>query len=239
MMKNITPDFGNIYLPQKALVLYRHNSNEHEMYIEAFDMDDRGRPVNAHPLTIEETAGFALSLAASAELSTRFLQSKGLLPANVLYIDSSRRGCALWYTPEQKKGIYFSQSLGIPSGEAWVPSMLWKADKQHLSVFAIKANRPPDETTVLYHAPFFNIYEDGEVCMGNVDIEIPENCCLQDFIKAWEVYFFNSYFSHLVQGHACTKMNIVQLWQQQVNSGKHFPKEVLVKTGRKLKDIIL
>jgi len=232
-------DFENMYLAQKALVLYRHTSNEHDMYIEAFDMDDRGRPVSAHPLSMEETACLAESLAASAELNTRFLQSNGLLPYKVLYMDSGRRGYVLWYTPEQKTVLYFTKSLGIPCGEAWIPAMLWKADKDHLNVFAVKANRRPDEMTTLYHAPFFNIYEEGKVCMGNVDIEMPENCCLQDFIKAWEAYFFDSYFSHLVQGHACVKMNIVQLWQEQVSSGKHFPKEILVKTGKKLKDIIV
>lgn len=43
---------------------------------------------------------------------------------------------------------------------------------------------------------FFNIYEKGNVCMGTVSIDIKNSASVEEFIQAWEHYFFNSYFSH-------------------------------------------
>lgn len=74
--------------------------------------------------------------------------------------------------------------------------------------------------------------------MGTVNIHIADNCCLEYFVQQWETHFFNSYFSHLVGGHMPVKTNIVQLWQGLVNSGKQFPTEVLLKTGKTIQHLI-
>ena len=61
---------------------------------------------------------------------------------------------------------------------------------------------------------------------------------LEDFIQGWQEYFFNSYFSHLLDGYCPVSVNIVQLWQEQVNSKKKFPVEVLVNNNKTIKDIL-
>jgi hypothetical protein len=47
--------------------------------------------------------------------------------------------------------------------------------------------------------------------------------------KKWEDYFFNSYFSHLMNEHNPINGNCVNLWKSLINTEKQFPKETLKK----------
>lgn len=237
-MKNITQAFNEIYLPQKALLIYECLSANDKVYVEAYDMDDNGRPVNAHPLSVAEIQSLAECLNQSGEWRNDFLTPRSLLPANVLYTDPVRRGFAVWYTLAGETTLHFKKELGIPSGKAHVPALVWKATRNSLHIYAIKTNKRPQENTRLYHAPFFNIYQDGNVCMGTVDIDINNRCGLEDFITLWQDYFWNSSFSHLLEGLNPVTKNIVQLWQKQVKTEQLFPADVLKPNGQILKDII-
>ena len=53
-MKDITHDFGTLYHPTTALVFYQNNERNIETYVEHFEMDKNGNPINAHPLTERE-----------------------------------------------------------------------------------------------------------------------------------------------------------------------------------------
>ena len=237
-MKNITQAFNEIYLPQKALLIYECLSANDKVYVEAYDMDESGRPVNAHPLSVTEIKSLADCLNQSDELRNDFLTPRSLLPANVLYIDPVRRGFAVWYTPASEAILHFKKELGIPSGKAHVPALVWKATRNSLNIYAIKTNKRPQENTLLYHAPFFNIYKDGNVCMGTVDIDIDSRCGLEDFITQWQDYFWNSSFSHLHEGYNPVSKNIVQLWHKQVMTEQLFSADVLKPNGQTLKDIL-
>ena len=50
-MKDITQNFGTLYHPTNALVFYQNDERNIETYVEHFDMDKNGNPINAHPLT--------------------------------------------------------------------------------------------------------------------------------------------------------------------------------------------
>jgi len=90
----------------------------------------------------------------------------------------------------------------------------------------------------LYFAPFFNIYEDGRVCMGSVNINIKNSASVEEFTRAWEDYFFNSYFSHLLGQNSPITGNCVHLWKDLIQTGKPFPKEVLKKKNKTLKNLL-
>jgi PRTRC genetic system protein B len=237
-MNNVTALFNDIYSPQKALVVYISQNGNQEVYVEAYDMDRQGRPVNAHPLSAKESAELASSLDNSPELKRQYLKSKGLMPENILYIDPQANGFAMWYTPAREINLFFKPELGIASGKAKVPPLLWQAYKDTLYIYALKGSKRPGEKTFLFHAPFFNVYEEGNVCMGTVDIDINSKCPLEDFMAQWEHYFWNSYFSHLVGDFCPVDVNIVQLWKQQVAGKQAFPLDVLKKTGKTIGDII-
>ena len=53
-MKDITQNFGTLYHPQSALVFYTSKGSRSDTYVEHFDMDKNGMPINAHSLTVRE-----------------------------------------------------------------------------------------------------------------------------------------------------------------------------------------
>jgi PRTRC genetic system protein B len=235
---NIAENFGTLYHPKSALVLYETAGTDSDIYVEHFDMDSNGTPINAHPLTVKEANILAKALQTDKEKSKAFLKPKGILPTNILHINPSEKGTVLWYTKAQQRQLYFVSGLGIPNGIVQVPPMLWFANKNNLAVFALATDRRPTEKTPLHYAPFFNIYEDGKVCMGTVNIDIKNSASVEEFIQAWESYFFNSYFSHLLGSHSPIKGNCVKVWKDLIGTDKTFPKEVLKKNNKTLKNLL-
>lgn len=235
-LNDITENFGTLYFPKSALVFYETKGINTDMYVEHFDMDRNGNPINAHPLTVKEANVLAKSLQTDEEKNKPFLKPKGILPTNILHINPSEKGTVLWYTKTQQRQLYFVNGLGIPNGKAKVPPMLWLANKNSLSVFALSSDRRPIEKTPLHYAPFFNVYENGNVCMGTVNIDIQNSASVEEFIQAWESYFFNSYFSHLLGNYNPIKGNCVTIWKDLIGTDNPFPKEVLKPNNRTLKN---
>lgn len=238
-MNNLTNNFGNLYHPVKALIIYEKQDSNYQStpYVESYDLDGRGCPINGHPLSTKEANGFAKALTVAENKQRNFLNPKGILSPNVVFIKTGNDGYAVWRTPAQKVKLLFTESLGIPLGEANVPALLWKAAKNTLSVFAVQEEKITEQT-MLYHAPFFNVYADGKVCMGNVPVKIPNDCGLEMFMALWQEYFFNSYFSHLFGQHLPVKGNIVQLWQNLINSSEPFPADCLLPNNISINKLI-
>ena len=88
-MKDITQNFGTLYHPTNALVFYQNDERNIETYVEHFDMDKNGNPINAHPLTEREaeTLAKALIVKTQKEKNQDFLKPKGILPTNILQIN--------------------------------------------------------------------------------------------------------------------------------------------------------
>lgn len=237
-MENITENFGKLYKPVKALIIYSPEGSTGESYVEAFDMDAEGFMVNAHPLSVQESKRLSKALDVSGTLKRGYLKPKGLMPKNVLYINADQDGYALWHTPAMEADLFFVEGLDIPNGRAKVPPLLWKADRHNLRVYALNTKEGIDPESVLYHAPFFNMYTDGKVCMGTVRRQFAEDCCLEEFMEQWQQYFFNSYFSHHVGSHNPVKGNLSSLWAKQIGTGKTFPVKALQKSKFILKDLL-
>lgn len=238
-INDITHDFCTLYHPKSALVFYETKGSNTDSYVEHFDMDKNGNLINAHPLTVKEANVLAKALQTEKEKNKAFLKPIGILPTNILHINPNpEKGSVIWYTKAQQRQLYFVDSLQIPNRIAQVPPMLWKANKNSLSVFALANDRRPNEKTKLYHTPYFNIYEDGKVCMGTVSVDIKKSASVEEFIQAWEHYFFNSYFSHLLDNHNPIKGNCINLWKDLINKGNPFPKEVLKPNNKTLKNLL-
>lgn len=238
-MNDITKDFGALYHPKSALVFYQSKGSNSDVYVEHFDMDKNGKPVNAHPLTVKEASILAKALQTEKEKNSAFLKSEGILPSNILHINpNAEKGTVIWYTKAQQRQLYFVEGLQIPSGITRVPAMIWHASKNSLVVYALTGDSRPTIKTKLYHAPYFNIYEDGNVCMGTVSVDIKNSASVEEFIRSWEHYFFNSYFSHLLNSHSPVKGNCVALWKSLANIDKPFPKEVLKSNNKTVKHLL-
>lgn len=238
-LNDITQDFGTLYYPKSALVFYENKGRAKDVYVEHFDMDKSGNPINAHPLTVREANILVKALRTEKDKDKAFLKSSGILPTNILYLNpSAEKGTVIWYTKAKQRKLFFVDGLQIPNGKAYVPSMIWKASKNSLTVFALACDRRPTDKTKLYCAPFFNVYEDGKVCMGTVSIGIKKSASVEEFINAWEHYFFNSYFSHLMGKHKPLKGDCIKVWKDLVNTDKFFPKEILKATNKTFKNLL-
>lgn len=237
-MKDLTNDLVALFKPTSALVFYQRKDRDEDTYVEHFDMDTNGTPINAHPLTVREAEQLAEALNTKDRETKNFLKSKGILPRNILHINA-HSSKVIWFTKAQARYLHFADQLEIPSGMVSIPPLLWVADKTSLNIYALDKDRRPTENATLYNAPFFNIYRNGNVCMGTVDINNEGCTSLEEFTSAWEDYFFNSYFSHLMNGHNPTKGNCVSLLKSLVNTGKAFPKDALVKNEKQtIKNLI-
>jgi PRTRC genetic system protein B len=236
-MKDITENFGTLYHPKTALVFYQSKGMNNDTYVEYFDMDKQGNPINAHPLTLREANQLVKALKIAKEEKEPCLKPDGIIGNHILSLDAVK-GKAIWFSKATQREMYFAESLGIPKGVANVPPMLWIAGRNSLSVFALGSNRRPKENTKLYNAPFFNVYKDGNVCMGSVDVRIKRTASLEEFTTAWEGYFFNSYFSHLMADYNPIAGNCVSLWESLVNTGKTFPYDVLKNSKKTLKNLL-
>jgi len=238
-MKNITADFINMHHPYKGLIVYRSAEEKPDYYVEAYDFNDAGKMVNPHPLSLQESQQLAATLQTSSELSDSYLQCRELMPAKLLYTRQGVNGFAIWYTPAMKHFLAFTPDLKIPDGNYPIPPMVWKASRSEVSVFALAKDELPTIKTVLFKAPFFNVYDNGSVCMGTVDIDIDRHTHLEAFMSKWEEYFFNSQFSHVLDGKSPVKGNIIQLWQSLKDSRRKFPISCLVKHPITLKKLII
>lgn len=242
-MKLLTNNFCNPYQPVKVLLIHQkravsEDDTQPSVYVESYDIGKFGKPINAHPLTFKETLQLSCLFQAAEELQSGFLRSRGIIPSKVLYVNPQQGGYAVWYTPPQEVPLFFASALGIPSGRGKVPAMVWKASRDELSVFALKSTTKPQAKSKLYHSPYFNVYSNGKVCMGTVRVNITEAARLEDFMAQWENYFWNSYFSHLMNGHNPVTVNIVQLWKGQVKKDVPFPVQVLKPTNHTLQNLL-
>lgn len=237
--RNITDIVHERYRPVKAFVVFTASAYS-PPYVECYDMDKDGRPVNAHPLTLNEASklGKALSKANHGEL-LNYLTPGELMPENILHIDHSRR-CVIWHTLPQRKMLRFTENIGLPDGQVNVPGMVWKATKSGLRVWAVGSKRKsrPKIEEPLFKAPFFNVYADGLVCMGTVGSYGNRNGSLENFIGYWEEAFWNSSFSHMNTQASPVKGNIIQLWEGLIGTQRPFPSDSLLPFGKTISKII-
>ena len=74
---DITNNFGALYYPTSALVFYETDDYNPDGYVEHFDIDNNGNPVNAHPLTVREADRLAKSLMIHSSKEKNFLKPNG------------------------------------------------------------------------------------------------------------------------------------------------------------------
>jgi len=227
-----------LYQPKAALVVFTA-SGFAAPYIEYYDMDERGCPVNPHPLTVREAQSLAKALDTREHAGKAFLRPEGVLPDNVLHLDPSENGSVVWYTKPQHQKLYFAESLGLENGTVALPALVWKANKKEMQIFALNGTAKPKAETPLYHAPFFNLYQKGYVCMGTVNVAIKSAASLEEFISAWHAYFFDSYFSHHINEHNPVGVNLFNLYKElMADTEKKFPTDTLRTTPLTLKNLL-
>jgi PRTRC genetic system protein B len=205
---------------REALLVYRENQRSFITLHEVASQKN-GPPVlgPAQPLTMGFVATLAESLGGSAAAE--------FLPENVLA--KSDRMIA-WWTPRCRRQMFYQNTEGKAealNGHVFPqPPLVWRVANGDLKVRALSENNRPEGRTTLAVAPFWNLSDDGRVCLGSM--RQPGNTSVAS-IKAWEQGFYESAFTHANVGRL-TRHNsgFEGLWSSLADKRKPFPLNSLI-----------
>ncbi|CAB4126436.1 PRTRC_B, PRTRC system protein B [uncultured Caudovirales phage] len=235
-MSKLTQKLLDTFKPVMAVTVY--SSDHCGYYLESHHIDDSGRICEGKPLK-QETIQEIVDL--FADKDQRAVEITGMIPDNLLHASVVDRSIHLmWYRPEEKRSIYFAEGLNLTDGMAWVPATLYVAEgKNTLKVYALYSNERPTAETLLYKAPYYNVFDDHRVCLGNAKVELPKKKTYENMIEYWERMFWMSVNSHL-NGENPTKTNLNMIWQRLLadDTVKWSQLDELVPLNKKLKTLI-
>lgn len=159
-------------------------------------------------------------------LAEKYVLNAELLPENVLSFSPIH---LVWWSPATKRRVFFkTKELGERTAIVPHPPLLHLVVKGSWYIFALKEDQRPTKETALHHAPYFNVYDDGKICVGTAQIPDQLTAAL---IPDWENAFFESAFTH-INGQikkASHPRGEYALWKELLD-GVHesFPLEYLV-----------
>lgn len=152
----------------------------------------------------------------------------GFIPHRLLFVGPA---LLIWWTEPGMREVWFkSGKLGERSGTTPHPGLIFAVSQGKWFVWAVSGAGRPGPDSHLYQAPYFNVWEGGQICTGNV--ELPRSFGIET-IEGYERAFFGSYFTH-PNIHDRGKLTKHRggpngLWKALLD-GKHetFPEETLV-----------
>ena len=116
-MNDITHQFYQTSHPVKAILLYKSHPKSQSgegVFTEVMDIDERGKPVNPHPLTSTEAHRIGKLLLKDSKKEAADLQPAGLLPPHVIYLNTTSAPFAIWHTPAGERPLFFSGRADHP-----------------------------------------------------------------------------------------------------------------------------
>ncbi len=213
-----------------ALLIYRENRRSFITW-HTVTAQKQAPPVlgPAQPLTTAFIEDLAESLSGGAVIE--------LLPENVL---AKTDRMIAWWTPRRVRRMFFENSEGkaqILSGENFPqPPLVWRAAQGELKIRALWENRRPKADTTLAVAPFWNLSDDGSVCLGSM--RCPESVSVRS-IDAWERGFYESAFTHANVGRLTRhKGGHDALWAKLAGTHRPFPTDALIRLPQTLVQFI-
>lgn len=208
-MNNRTKTLEAEYKPELAITVYR--SEDEHYYLESHQVSEEGKIMEGKPL-LQETI---------QEIVDIFFQEKkdrsiisGLVPENLLEYKPIPGGHyrLVWYNPSEIRTLHFAKQLKLTTGKMWVPAILYVVNRDNLAVYALKQVGRPNSKTKLYRAPFHNVSDSGDVCLGSAKVNRPQEKTFASMIKYWEDLFWLSEFSHLNGASNPTKSPIAKVY---------------------------
>jgi PRTRC genetic system protein B len=226
----IKPDFK----PLQAIIVYQQDLDHQgdNYYLETRRIQ-KGRMMEGVPMTKTVLSKIM------NEINTEDIDNiycDGLLPKRLLYQGKNNLDVELiWYLKSSWQNLIFSKNLGIKDGVMKIPTLIFKLSGDTLSVFAVKTNSPK-ENTILYKAPFHNIYEGGNICMGNA--KVLKSNEINEIMENNEKAFFQSKFTEL-HGGSPIKGNLNTMIGRCIDIKAALPNNLLIKhKNMKLKDLL-
>lgn len=213
------------FTAKKVLVVYEGSGQDSDnpydpcrpftdIFISSHRVSQSGELLEGTPLTRQ-------TLSEICALVMPGMGSVDYLPENVLAYSPGK--ILLWWTKASSRTLFFTSESGIKSGKYALPPLLFCArGNKSLYTWALKDNTRPVPSTKVFHSPFYNVYETGECCMGN--ITLPTNL-FPASVKEWE----NVFFEGLLTAHLPPKFAGIepQVFWKGMKGRKRFPLEHL------------
>lgn len=213
-----------------ALLIYRENRRSFITW-HTVTAQKQGPPVlgPAQPLTTAFIEDLAESLSGGVMAE--------VLPENVL---AKTDRMIAWWTPRHRRQMFFENAEGKArqlNGKAFPqPPLVWRAAHGELKIRALCENKRPNEKTALAVAPFWNLSDDGRVCLGSM--RSPESASTVS-IKAWEQGFYESAFTHANVGRLTRHEGGHDgLWSSLEGRRRTFPADALIRLPQTLAQFV-
>jgi len=218
--------FQNDFEPTQAIIVFKQNRNfENNYYLESrrIEHTDKGyQMTEGTPLSKNTLAQIMDSV--KVDESDKITCSS-IFPKNLLYYQiKNLEPHIVWFVPSGAKSLIFSKSLNIKNGEAHLPTLVFSLKGKELSVFAVKTNNPNGDT-LLYKAPFHNVYSGGNICMGSAKAKKSNDVI--KIMKNYEKAFFGSKFTHLHSQGSPIDGNLNTYFNKLIKSKCKFDKSLL------------
>jgi len=160
-----------------------------------------------------------------------------VLPLNVL---ARTQDAIVWWTPAQRRRMFFTNVDGEKvaglSGKTYPqPALVWMAQNGNLTIRALAKSERPDERTPLFVAPYWNVNDQGDVCLG--DSPTPDTATTKN-LKQWEDGFFASKFSHPNATRLVRGAGLYHDFLKSIQADETFPTHTLIEAKQTLGQII-
>ena len=221
-------------VPSDALIFYQPSVEGAGGYVEHRRIKN-GKFGSASPLSVSTLGNLLQTIEMHSDKTKKMVMQYGRIPEGLLYVNCRVSNYKMvWYHKPEKRMLLFTKGAGIPCGEMLVPGLVYCTDGQTLSIYAFKGKKP---SSVLYRAPFYNVYRDGKVCLGDAQIQIPTDNSYKAWMKYWEDMFWKSEFAHTLDGDPISG-DLKKLTCKCIKSGEAFPTDKLVRLNIKLSDLL-
>ena len=214
----------------EALLVYRDRQSS---FITRHDVQAQksGPPTlgPAQPLTLAFVESLMRSLGGAVQAE--------VLPENIL---AKADRMIVWWTPEQRRQMFYENAEGkavdLNGGVFPQPPLVWKVENGELSIRALVRNKRPQAATALAVAPFWNLSDDGRVCVGTM--RRPDSATVAS-IPAWERGFYESAFTHANVGRLTRHQGGFEgLWESLKGKRRRFPAETLIQLPQTLEQFV-
>ena len=144
----------------------------------------------------------------------------------------------VWWAPACERVMFFSDKGGddalqkLNAKRYPHPALVFKACGTQLWVRALAESKRPTAKTKLHVAPYWNCYDDGNVCTGSMRIPREKSV---EAINSWERSFFQSEFTHAAgsRKHIEFPGGLLAMWKTLAGE-KRFLSRYLVQANQTL-----
>jgi PRTRC genetic system protein B len=146
----------------------------------------------------------------------------------------------VWWTAACRRQMFYENSeqkaTGLNGRRFPQPTLVWRVEGDDLKIRALAENRRPAATTTLAVAPFWNLSEDGRVCMGTM--RLPDSARAVS-IPEWERGFYESAFTHANVGRLTRHPGGFEgLWRDLAGKRIPFPVKTLIQLPQTLAQFV-